>query len=248
MLAASLTRSKPNERRDLYTESVVVKVGPEDNQKAFHVHKGLVMHYSGFFRGAFGSENFQEGASGEVTLEDVEHRTFTIFVDWLYRQTWDHPMNWPALYCVGEEKTMSPGLLLTEAHVFADRFLVPGLKALTLELAADYYDYCHLLTKHTTWRNMVYASKNLPEDSPFLNLLVDAHCAYWGPDSYDAADESQFQELPHKFLMKMMKKFAEMAANDKTLDRKYYKRIASEFYNASDREGQPSRKKQKTTG
>jgi hypothetical protein len=45
--------------------TIVVKIGVEE--KPYHISKALAMHHSGYFLGAFNSDNFVEGATGEVS-------------------------------------------------------------------------------------------------------------------------------------------------------------------------------------
>jgi hypothetical protein len=45
--------------------TIIVKIGKEE--KPYYISKALAMHHSGYFRGAFNSDNFVEGAAGEVS-------------------------------------------------------------------------------------------------------------------------------------------------------------------------------------
>ena len=49
--------------------TIVVKIGVEE--KPYHISKALAMHHSGYFLGAFNSDNFAEGAAGEVSTMAV---------------------------------------------------------------------------------------------------------------------------------------------------------------------------------
>ena len=63
------------------SEAVTILVGEE--QKKFFVHKKLICHYSGFFRGAL-EGNFAEAEDNVVELEDDHPDLFALFVTWLY--------------------------------------------------------------------------------------------------------------------------------------------------------------------
>lgn len=58
----------------LSSPMVTIKASKEGESKTYLVHKPLVMHYSGYFRNALGSENFKEGVTGEVrkTCDDYD--------------------------------------------------------------------------------------------------------------------------------------------------------------------------------
>ena len=63
------------------SEAATILVGEE--QKKFFVHKKLICHYSGFFRGAL-EGNFAEAEDNVVELEDDHPDLFALFVTWLY--------------------------------------------------------------------------------------------------------------------------------------------------------------------
>ena len=44
---------------------IIVKIGAE--AKTYYISKALIMQHSGYFKAAFGSDRFEEGASGEVS-------------------------------------------------------------------------------------------------------------------------------------------------------------------------------------
>ena len=54
---------------------VTLKVGEEDEEKLYTVHKPLIMYYSGYFRGACESDIFEEGVTGEMSEQqrDLGH-------------------------------------------------------------------------------------------------------------------------------------------------------------------------------
>lgn len=62
---------------------------------------------------------------------------------------------------------------LTKAFIFADRYSVPDMKTEIVERAVQ-------LFKHTepSYKAINMACEDLPDWSPFIRLLVDAHCAH----------------------------------------------------------------------
>ncbi|KAF2117816.1 hypothetical protein BDV96DRAFT_462079, partial [Lophiotrema nucula] len=150
--------------------TVVVKVGAEG--KEYHVHKRLLTHYSDYFKGALNNGTFKEAEDGVVVISDVDICTFEGFVEYLYTQALSPGKEWkPAHLELEEPETERIDLYLTRSYVFADRFLVAGMKKWVMDMAYDYFE------DSTPWYITVnYAYENLPEGSPFLELLVDAHC------------------------------------------------------------------------
>ena len=61
----------------------MVRVGP--NAQPFHVHKDLLCYWSKYFHNTFNG-SFREANEEEITILDVQPRTFKIFMGWLYTQ------------------------------------------------------------------------------------------------------------------------------------------------------------------
>lgn len=101
----------------LYDTIATVKVGPA--AKEFHVHKGLICHYSQFFRGAF-KGGFKE-SEGVVTLADESPESFQAFFTWLYggRLVEDESSF--------DLKTMQGCTFLAKTYVFAEAHGIPVL-------------------------------------------------------------------------------------------------------------------------
>ncbi|KAF2441472.1 hypothetical protein P171DRAFT_487933 [Karstenula rhodostoma CBS 690.94] len=190
-----------------YSSGVVnVKVGPKNNEKTFQMHKALAIHHSGFFRGAFSSDNFQEGATGEVTLRDVTHDTFAMFLVWLYKGALRPAKRWPEVYHDGDEIQHD---LLRDLCIFADRYIVQALHTHIVALAVEYYA---IDEECVGYGHVKRAFENLPETDPYLKLLVDTHCLYWEPDRDDEEELVAFADLPVTFLHRVMAKYADLAS------------------------------------
>ena len=109
---------------DILTSPIIkVKIGNSDQE--FLVHKALLVRYSGFFRGALGSDTFKEAADGVVTLSDVEPITFEIFADYLLTGRVASTDEWEESY----PETISQTSRMTRCYIFADRFLAPEFGA-----------------------------------------------------------------------------------------------------------------------
>lgn len=229
---------------DIYAGGIVhVKVGPEDDEKIFSVHKVLLMHYSGFFRGAFGSMNFQEGATGEIKLRDVEHDTFATLLDWLYTQKLEHISSWE-LY----DDIYSDDQHITELYILADRCIVPALKSLVLEFAIWYYE---VESNYPLYTSITVAFENLPEDDPYLQLLVDAHCLFGArPPRSDGTRATYIEKrsrLSFSFIYRAMEKYADISADALFGRGRFLDSSAYAYKIKTTDSGAPPKKKQKTT-
>jgi hypothetical protein len=99
------------------------------------------------------------------------------------------------------------------AYMFACGYLVPALEAFMIKLTVDWYKAS--APRHAA---IVGAFSCLPGKSPFLQLLVDASCINGDPEDYepesssdDSESESDGTALPISFLVRVAKKYAELA-------------------------------------
>jgi len=58
----------------------------DPRQSEFQVHRGLITHYSDYFRAALNKETFLEGKNGVIELELNDLDPFTTFFAWLYQR------------------------------------------------------------------------------------------------------------------------------------------------------------------
>ena len=98
---------------DLFGETIIVKVGTGETQKSFTLHKGILCHYSGYFKAAL-NRKFAEATAGVVELPEDEVKVFEAFVIWLYTKTFNDN---------GEAGNLS----ICKLWVFADRRQIPKL-------------------------------------------------------------------------------------------------------------------------
>jgi len=140
-------------------------------------------------------------------LEDIDTGTFDAFAYWLYYQTLVSSDECDEEYpqpCLDEDKgcehgRSSFGTRLTRWYVLADRFIVPDFKECLIDLALEEFQ-----DQSPWYQAIIYAWTNLPEDSPFLRLLVDAHCHNWSIGSDERELQSNIDALPSCFLYRAM--------------------------------------------
>jgi len=65
---------------------VTVRVGKGDKTKEFQGHRGLLCHYSSYFKRAL-EGGFEEAESRTVTLPEDDVEVFDIFFSWLYTRS-----------------------------------------------------------------------------------------------------------------------------------------------------------------
>ncbi|KAG9190523.1 hypothetical protein G6011_08611 [Alternaria panax] len=194
------------------SEIIIVTVGAEG--KEYHLHTSLLMHYSGYFRGAL-SGAFKETDEGVVSLLDIDTDAFDVFVDWLYRGTLRSDLEYVRL-------NPSSGLATAcRAYVLADRLLVPSLKSALMD---GYFDKnMRALDKwYPSCRRIIHAFENLAENDPLLRLYVDwwafNHIVY----KMDGYDRVLVPELPPTFLVRLVGKMND--EGKKSLSRSRLKR------------------------
>ncbi|KAH9876254.1 hypothetical protein J1614_004133 [Plenodomus biglobosus] len=187
------------QRQVFSSKLVTIKVGATAH--GYHVHTHLLMHHSGYFRDALGSDSFEEGKSNIVTLADIETHTFDAFIHWLYSGNFSA---WPAW----EKDDLAESYVSSQkakilVYMFADRFLVPQLaKCISMSLFISLNSAC------PDPDAVVAAFRGLRSDSPLLRMLVDAHCLSWDPWN----DKKGFRkaELPSEFYKRVAHRYAEI--------------------------------------
>lgn len=121
---------------------------------------------------------------------------------------------------------------IAELNVLADRLIVHELKDLALRLSVNECNmYLALrlpanlfsldLATSPSPSTIHYAFDNLPEDHPFLQILVDHHCL-----TYAAVQNSVFKErvirMPREFLFRALIKYSERKRESNRLELKDY--------------------------
>ncbi|KAI8934202.1 hypothetical protein NX059_008951 [Plenodomus lindquistii] len=204
MSTAECTAKQRPPPREIYASPIVtVKVGPK--AKEYSVHEALATHYSAYFHRAIGSD-FIEGQTGVVMLADIEEATFEVFSDWLYTQSLPEAYKRNGNQDVNNAtREYQRGVILL--CIFADRFIVPALKAPLKHLLL------HSLTDHGPYFDgLRLAAEGLSTDHPVVRMLVDAHCIRWSPDSKTpATDDEKLEDLPVEFLCGLARRYAQIS-------------------------------------
>ncbi|RAR02467.1 hypothetical protein DDE83_008564 [Stemphylium lycopersici] len=192
---------------------VAIAVGPQ--KKLYYIHKDLICHHSEYFRTAY-SGRWKDSDEG-VALEDVEVEVFNIFVHWLYAQ--DLPRNMASVPRIAEVNVslVSPRRkpasysdwcpLMLKSSAFGNRFLAREFQRLTHNMFVDGHfmdDYDEYTVSN--YKDIIWAFDNLAADNTILSLMVDLQCLEWG-EKYDNAEERLlWPQLPHEFLLRVMRK------------------------------------------
>ena len=193
------------------SETIIVRVGSEE--KNYILHKELLAHHSGFFRGAL-SGNFKETDDGVIPLTDVEPEMFAFVIDWMYTGVLDDSAHVHATHD-GDDVSFR-----YHAYVLADRLLIPGLKKAIFEVS-----FPILFVRSPTLKLLTFAFKNLGDEDPLVRLVLDAYCLNYGLGHIGDATKAHIENLPHEFLIQMMLKFhdtAHMEGKEKRIRREDY--------------------------
>ncbi|KAJ4378225.1 hypothetical protein N0V86_005925 [Didymella sp. IMI 355093] len=192
---------------------VTVEVGPE-RVKHF-IHKALLEEKSEYFKKALNGP-WKEAEDKVVFLDDVDCRSFAVFVDWLY--TGEIPAD-----CDGFNDDRCPKvsgnklralwhtntqLAMLKAYTFADRMISPDLcKALEHHII-DYFIYC----ESSYYGAVIYAFTRLPPTNPILRVMIDSHChSFLAIDDEEHNGELQLRaQLPNAFLVGVMLRLAKV--------------------------------------
>lgn len=191
--------------------TIIVKIGFE--QEEHILHKSLLVHHSGFFRGVL-SEKFKETEQGFIELSEVHSTPFSIFIDWLYTG------DLPSFFELSDRHTPY-GFVECEAYVLADMLLAPRFKHDLLKCIFEKHE-----KDIPSYITVIYAFGQLPENDELLLLLVDAQCINGGVTREEEEEDKDYiSELPHDFLVRVMKKLNQldhMGKKPKKLQQNWY--------------------------
>jgi hypothetical protein len=181
-------------------------------KKRYLIHKDVICHYSEYFRSAYNGR-WKESDEG-VTLEDVEVKTFDVFVHWLYTQSL--PVgNEDFKHIIDDEEEESEygvgngeweyGLGLLKACTFGNRFLAPRFERITHNHYLDYLEECG---RGVMYQQIIFAWENFGDDSSILDMMVEAQCLLWSGRDDTGEEERLRLDLPKEFLIRVMIRFA----------------------------------------
>jgi hypothetical protein len=180
-----------------------VEVGPE-HQK-FYIYTALLTHYSDYFAKTLSGE-WKEAQDRIIQLPDIEPRVLEIFIDWMYTQKLPSAASdWYQPSEDGHDSNLQK--MQMKAYIFADRFLVPGLRCAIHNYIAD-----ELIQggKPPSYEMVVYAFDNLPAKSKMLALVVKLYCVFSKPSDDSKAEIRRRSELPWEFLLRVMLCYGKM--------------------------------------
>jgi hypothetical protein len=214
-----------------------VKVGTEGRE--YHLHEQLLVYYSGYFRGALGSSTFKEAEDKVVTLTDITPLAFNGFTAFIYTKSLS-PTTIPDWRYRPMSSTMELSCRFIYSYVFADRFIVPEMSKAIMHLT--YQE----LSKRSSgpimlphYANIEFAFANLRPEDPYLELLVDSHCAFWSPALDEKRSRDEMDALPKEFLYRVMKRNSELhpGTNRSALrEHSYYERGLAKEASATEKE------------
>jgi len=175
---------------DQWGATVTIKVGRNDAlepQKSWAVHKGLLCHYSLYFKTRM---NGNWGEQKEIELDDADAATFGAFVCFIYRgQLWDSPVQastdaTPSASASAASTTVTTTAIpftvmgLARIYVFADRFIVPLLKCAATDAMCGLF--ASLQSRKSAIKIMKFVGDNTREPCGLRLLCLDYYTQVLG--------------------------------------------------------------------
>lgn len=131
-------------------------------EQVYTVHKGLICHYSSYFRGAL-EGRFREAKSRTITLPSEDKEGFRVFFSWIYTgRLYDAETD-------AGDKTWTPAYALFRGYVFADAKIIPTLKNVIIDRLMDLK--CSRNCIPTS--QMPYVWSNTTEGDKLRQLFID---------------------------------------------------------------------------
>ncbi|KAF2112048.1 hypothetical protein BDV96DRAFT_649411 [Lophiotrema nucula] len=146
---------------DDYGPMITVIVGKAGHEQKFYAHKGLLIHYSSYFRAAL-KEEWEEGAAKTVKLPEDYPDVFRVFFQWL--------MTGRLYFALTEEGEISLSFgLICETFVFGDARGIPELQDAAINLL------CQRIAQvwSSPWDCLHYVYANTLPGSALRRILVD---------------------------------------------------------------------------
>ncbi|KAF1997536.1 hypothetical protein P154DRAFT_622398 [Amniculicola lignicola CBS 123094] len=157
-----------------------------------------------------------ESSNRTFTFDDVEAPPFNLLTHWFYSER--VPASIEELMHVTSSPRYKIELVELKALALAERFDVPALHcALSDSLANKRIQY------PPYYELVIYAFETVIPGHPFLELLIDAHCAHWRPaiDYADPEEEDLKADLPIDFLLGTMEWYRNMRNGTDIRSEKY---------------------------
>ncbi|KAF2491102.1 hypothetical protein BU16DRAFT_143700 [Lophium mytilinum] len=212
MAALGRLKKDPPSFSVLAQDLATVFVGPEG--KAYHAHMGLLVHYSEYFRAAF-TGSFKEAEKKELTLDEVEERTFGFFMDWLYSKklpedcgSGERSSIYPPQPCTcNEDEGRYP---LVKLYIFADRYQIPNFRKDVLDVIFQRYNRDDMFDLHSNVE-VIEAFESLLPNSPLCRFYIDLFARRYYPIKWDTdGDDRLSAHLPHAYLYGVMQEMGRL--------------------------------------
>ncbi|KAK3696600.1 hypothetical protein LTR37_017853 [Vermiconidia calcicola] len=108
-----------------FNEIIEIKVGENEAAKSFHMHKGILCFYSGYFKSALDG-NFSEARTGVMHLPTEDSEVFEMFQYWAYQRRLCDPSQ--------RDVEAISWLRLAQLWVFGDARQIPLLQNEVMDL------------------------------------------------------------------------------------------------------------------
>jgi hypothetical protein len=173
-----------NTNSDDYGQMIAVIVGSEPNEQSFYAHKGLLEHYSSYFRAAL-RDVWEEGHTKTVKLPDDDPNVYAAAFRWIYSgklyttltASGDIPLDFP---------------LICDIYVFGDARGIPELCNAAIDL---WYQKSVQVWKYP-YEHLIYVYESTLPGSQLRRFVVnDATGNY----NFNKLEEF-FDEFPKEFL------------------------------------------------
>ncbi|CAD0056030.1 unnamed protein product [Aureobasidium pullulans] len=153
----------------LSSEPAKIVVGPEERE--FLIHKGLLCHYSEYFRGAL-SGSFKEGLEGAVPMPQEDPYLFEIVVSWCYTRKLQDMAD-----KAGSEMDY---LDLINLWIFGDKHIIPALQNAVM----DAFMQKNAAVKHIPSCYILHIYENTMPRSQMRRVVIDLVAYTGGLDEY----------------------------------------------------------------
>ncbi|KAJ8112973.1 hypothetical protein OPT61_g4788 [Boeremia exigua] len=213
IIASTMAAERPR-LSTAFREGSVAMIILKPHDIKYTVHRAVLIEQSDYFKKAL-IGSWMEAHESTVRLEDVEQKTLDVFVEWIYTQTLPKSHQ-------GWHETRTPEEVehaMLQAYVFGDRYQALSFKAAVFQDIIKYFSNRGFSTP--SYKMIIYAFNNLPEEDTVLTLLVELQCArYSGGDS---GEEKQYlAKLPHQFLVRVMKQYSAKGVRKWGIDESKY--------------------------
>lgn len=140
---------------------VSIKAGPRDDCSVFQTYKGLLCHYSPFFRASLNG-NFKEAHDNVITLEHDEPAVFQMFHSWMFTR---RPID-----TIKDSDPQQRMYVLAKAWVFGDARGIPSFQNDVMdEFISTSVSHWEMHDHDTT----TWIYENTVEDSPLRGFFVE---------------------------------------------------------------------------